>query len=129
MIMGGSKQYLESGGFKNQTYEQTEVTSNGIKILRKIGNKSSNLPMYSNTPYTMYASRDSESGALKQITVYGGKDGRQKAKELDWGHGHGKIKEGNIHVHRYVNGKKDINYYRKPSKKEKRIVMMAIYGR
>lgn len=40
----------------------------------------------------------------------------------------GKIKQGDIHVHLYFDGKKS-KKYRKASKKEKRLVMTAMHGR
>lgn len=126
--MGSSKNYNKDGGFDKRTYKEIGITSNGIKVLGKLDGGSSNTPLYSNTPYTMYASMDSNTGVLKQITAYGGKEGRQKIKEMDWSHGHDSFKPGDIHVHLYDDGKKT-KKYRKPSKKEYRIVKMAIYGR
>ncbi len=127
--MGGTKYYLETGGFSYYDFKTIGKTVNGIKILEKINGNNSSLPLYSNTPYTMYAIRDSKLKTLKQITIYSsGKDGRQKTKDLDWSHGHGKFSKGEIHVHIYEEGKK-LKYYRKPSKKERRIVMKALYGR
>lgn len=131
--MGGSKKYLSEGGFSEQTYRQVGTTSNGIKIIEKIDNKSSNTPINSNTPYTMYAANDSHSGELKQISVYGGQDGRTKIKDIDYGHEHintnGKrFAENEIHVQLY-NGTERLTDARKPSKKERRLMMMALYGR
>lgn len=36
IIMGGSKQYREDGGFDRQTYRQAGTTYNGIKILENL---------------------------------------------------------------------------------------------
>lgn len=121
--MGGSKNYISSGGFSKQEYKSVGKTKNGIKILEKREGGSSSLPLYSNTPNTVYAIRDSNSKALKQISFYGGKDGRIKIKDLDWSHEHKPYKS--IHVHEYDSAgvRKRV---RKPSKKEKRIVLMSI---
>lgn len=134
--MGGSKKYIDTGGFEEQTYKQIGTTSNDIKIVKKIGEDNSNTPMFSNTPYTMYAVLNSEDNILKQISIYGGKDGRQKIKDIDYGHEHTNINgngmhfaKNEIHVQRYIGMKRLTNQARKPSKKEKRIFMMALQGR
>ena len=125
--MGGTKQYLSEGGFSEYKYKTVEILPNGAKVVQKKESDNNSLPSYSNTPYTYYAVADNEG--IKQITYYGGgKDGRRKTKDIDWRHGHGKFKAGEIHVHLYENGVKT-TYYRKPSKKEKRVVMTSIYRR
>ncbi len=130
--MGGSKQYNADGGFITQTYKQSGTTSNGIKILDSNINQSNGLPLFSNTPHTMYAERKNEK--VIQISVYGGgKDGRMKLKDIDWGHPHknnGVTKMwqiGQIHVHEY-NGRTRSTMARNPSTKERRLAMMASYG-
>lgn len=132
--MGGTKQYLQSGGFENQTFKQVGLTSNGIKILRKVDAENSATPAHSNTPYTMYASKDNQKGIIKQISVYGREDGRQKIKDIDFGHEHTNpnglyFSKKDIHVQIYDKNGKRSNIARRPSKKEKRIMMMALYGR
>lgn len=131
--MGGTKKFDDFGNLKEQTFKTVGITKNGIKILEKIDGGSASLPMYSNTPFTSYAAKDSDTSLLKQISVYGGKEGRKKIKDLDWSHKHtnpdGKtFPFGQIHVHIYNEKGKRSNYARKPSKKERRIVMMARYG-
>lgn len=129
--MGGEKKYLAEGGFTEQTYRTVGVI-NGIKELEKINAGNGNTPLRSNTPYTMYAVRDSKSGQIKQVAVYGGKDGRQKLKDIDIGHDHTN-KKGNgktfyaneIHVHEYYDGNPHSEIARKPSKKERRLLMLA----
>lgn len=131
--MGGSKKFDDFGNLKEQTYKTVGITKNGVKILAKIGGGSANLPMFSNTPFTAYAARDSKTSELKQISIYGGKNGRQKVKDLDWSHRHENpdgtvFLQGQIHVQMYNSKGERIDYARKPSKKEKRIVMIARYG-
>lgn len=131
--MGGTKRYQESGGFDFKTYKQIGETSNGIKILEKIGDKNTNTPMYSNTPYTMYAVLD-EHGIIKQISVYREENGRKKIKDIDFGHEHTNsdgthFNKGEIHVQLYDGFVRLSDKARRPSKKEKRIMMMALYGR
>lgn len=131
--MGGSKRYQESGGFDYQTFETIDTTSTGIKILKGVDGNSTT-PMYSNTPYTMYASLDTKTNKIEKISVYRGPDGRKKNKDIDYGHKHtnpdGKIfPEDKIHVQEYnEEGVRSI-IARKPSKKEKRIFFTALYGR
>ena len=131
--MGGEKKFQESGGFSEYEYKAVGMTKNGIKILEKVDGGSANLPIHSNTPFTAYAVRDSKTAELKQISIYGGPDGRQKIKDLDWSHKHtnpdGKVfLLGQIHVQTYKGISQHSKYARKPSKKEKRIVMIARYG-
>lgn len=127
--MGGSKQYEPGVGIKEQTFEQIGTTKNGIKILHEIGESNSSVPRHSNTPFTMYATQDSNTGKLKQITFYGGPDGRTITKQLDWGHPHGGIKQGDIHVHFYKDGIKVKDKYRKANKRERKLVRKAMYGK
>ena len=130
--MGGSKLYKMDGGFAKQTFEQTGIV-NGIKVVRGIGRDNSNPPLYSNTPYTMYASINKTTGNINQVSVYGGKGGRAKIKDIDTEHEHknkymGKVKQvfaiNQIHVQEYKDGQRYKNA-RKPSKKERRLLMLA----
>lgn len=134
--MGGEKDLIESGGFKEQKFEHIATTTNGIKVLRaKSGDNKT--PTYSNTPGTMYAKSDRQ-GKVNQVSVYGrGGDGRGKMKDIEMGHNHrnkinGKtvqrFKPQQIHVQEYsANGQRK-SWARKPSKKERRIFMLARYG-
>ena len=124
--MGGSKKYNPNGGFTEQTYKTVGITANGIKILEKIKGGSSSLPIHSNTPNTMYAVRDSKTKELKQVSAYGGKNGRNKIKDIDWSHEHAPYID--IHVHEYNKDGQKIKV-RKPSKKERRIAMRVRNGR
>lgn len=83
--MGGSKKYLSDGGFSEQTYKAVGVTANGIKVLEKVDEASRNLPQYSNTPGTVYASLRSND-LPKQITYYDGE--RRHYKRIDLDHDH-----------------------------------------
>lgn len=127
--MGGEKDYLESGGFSNYEYREIGYTDNGIKIIQKKHGKA-NTPMKSNTPNTNYAKINDRSKELDQVTSY---KGRQKQKDIDTGHIHvnpgdkRRFEKENIHVHDYVNGKR-LQNARSPSKKEKRMIMIARYG-
>ena len=132
--MGGTKDYLSGGGFGKTRYQQVGMTANGIKILKRDDAEFPNTPKYSNTPNTMYAARDSRDRRVKQVTIYGGgSDGREKSKDIDIGHGHTnpdgrKFLENEIHVHVWSNGGRS-PYARKPSKKERRLLMIARYGK
>ena len=127
--MGGSKTYQPEGGFSEQTFEKIGTTENGIKIIGKVGGGSAKTPMYSNTPNTEYAILDN-TGRVKQISVYGGKDGRQKIKDIDIGHSHTNktnkksFGENEIHVHEYKDGVRS-QTARKPSASERRKLMIA----
>lgn len=129
--MGGSKKYIESGGFTEYEYEQIGTTTNGIKIINKVASTKQNTPMYSNTPNAIYSKTNKESELVDQVTLY---NGRVKQKDIDTEHIHKNptnkrmFYNNEIHVHDYINGirQKDA---RKPSKKERRFLMIARYGR
>jgi hypothetical protein len=132
--MGGSKKYNPDGGFSEQDYETIGRTANGIKIIELKNNKNNNTPMFSNTPNTMYAK--TKNGKINQVAVYSrGKDHRGKLKDIDIGHYHenpdGKLKFQitDIHVHDYTDNSPHSKYARKPSKKERRLLMIAMYGK
>lgn len=131
--MGGSKKYNPDGGFSEQEYRTVGVTANGIKVIApKDKSKNTNTPMFSNTSNTMYAKFS--NGVLNQVAVYGrGKDRRGKLKDIDIGHEHGnpggklRFKKTEIHVHDYTDDRPHSKYARKPSKKERRLLMIARY--
>lgn len=139
--MGGSKDYIEEGGFAQYKYQQIGITENGIKIIKDPNAGNTNTPLLSNTPYTAYAKFNKSGTLVEQVSVYGGTDGRQKIKDIDIGHHHDNIKKRNrkkiivksfdeteIHVQEY-NGTKRSEIARKPSKKERRLLMIARYGK
>lgn len=139
--MGGSKDYISDGGFSKYEYNQIGTTENGIKIIKNPKAGNTNTPLFSNTPYTAYAKFNKEGTDVEQVSVYGGIEGRQKIKDIDIGHHHdNKIKrngkkivtksfaETEIHVQEY-NGTKRSEIARKPSKKERRLLMIARYGK
>lgn len=139
--MGGSKKFLPDGGFSEYEYYQIGTTQNDIKIIKNPKASNTNTPLFSSTPFTAYAKFDKDGTSVEQVSVYGGKDGRQKIKDIDIGHKHdNKIKrnrkkvvlksyaENDIHVHEY-NETKRSDIARKPSKKERRLLMIAKYGR
>ena len=82
----------------------------------------------------MYAKTDNKTGLVKQISVYSrGKEHRGKTKDIDIDHEHSnkdnklKFMEKDIQVHEYdKNGRRSENA-RKPSKKERRLLMIARY--
>jgi len=140
--MGGTKAYLPSGGFKEQAFESVGTTANGIKILKRVNGRSST-PTFSNTPNTMYAKKDS-NGRVDQISVYGQpENSRAKRKDIDIGHRHynrdanGRktthFSIGDVHVHEYRMNSEGIpirqQNARKPSRKERRLLMVARYGK
>ncbi|MBQ3006767.1 MAG: hypothetical protein IJD78_04310 [Clostridia bacterium] len=139
--MGGSKDYISDGGFSKYEYNQIGTTENGIKIIDNPNANNTNTPLFSNTPYTAYAKLNKEGTDVEQVSVYGGIDGRQKIKDIDTEHHHdNKIKRNRkkvvlksfskheIHVHEYA-GTKRSEKARKPSKKERRLLMVARYGK
>lgn len=134
--MGGSKKYNPNGGFTEQGYVQTGTTANNIKIIEQKGkNRNYNTPLFSNTPNTMYAKTDVKSGLIEQISVYGnGNEKREKLKDIDIGHSHTNPDKkfhfgaNDIHIHAYKEGVRS-TYARKPSKKEKHLLMVARYGK
>lgn len=131
--MGGTKRYKGEGVFDYQTFETIGTAGDDIKILKKIGGKSTT-PSYSHTPYTMYAAVDEKTGKIEKVSVYMGADGRQKIKDIDLGHMHrnpdGKIfPEDKIHVQIYDENGIRSKIARYPSKKEKRIFLTTLYGR
>lgn len=133
--MGGSKKYIPSGGFTEQLYECVQLTANGIKIIEpKDKSQKAKTPTFSNTPNTMYAK--TSDGIVNQIAVYGkGVDRRSKLKDIDIGHKHNNpdnelsFGEKDIHVHDYDDNGVRLKNARKPSKKEKRLIMIARYGK
>lgn len=137
--MGGSKDYLEGGGFAEQHYQADGTTPNGIKLLKKYTDNYPANPSFSNTANTMYASRDRKTGEVNQVSVYGNASNpRAKFKDIDIDHVHrnpdGRIFKANeIHVHYYVLNEQGIPirspWARLPSKKEQRLLMEAKYGR
>lgn len=132
--MGGSKKYNPDGGFTEQGYKQTGITANNIKIISIKGTGKSSTPAFSNTPNTMYAKTKDKTGVVTQISFYSrGKEQRGKTKDIDIDHKHKnkdnklKFSENDIHVHEYdENGRRSENA-RKPSKKERRLLMVARY--
>lgn len=134
--MGSTKTYDSNGGFSTQDYKQIGTTSNGIKIIGRMSTGLSSIPMFSNTPDTMYAKTDKKTGEVKQIVVYGnGIDHRSKLKDIDIDHEHGNkinkkyFSRKDIHVHEYDQNGKRSSYARRPSKKERRLIMVARYGK
>ena len=72
---------------------------------------------------------------IKQISVHGGEDGHIKIKDIDIGHEHTNKLNGmhfsknEIHVHIYDKNGIRSNEARKPSAKERRLIMQARYGK
>lgn len=115
--MGGRGSYLQKGGFKVQDYKVVDIIA-GIKVLSKRNdkNKSTNLPTMSNTPGTMYMSKN-KRGYIKQLRIYG--NDRRAKIDIDFDHKH---KGMQPHIHFYKGGrennvreltKKDIKKYGK----------------
>ncbi|MBQ8015670.1 MAG: hypothetical protein IJ264_05750 [Clostridia bacterium] len=139
--MGGSKNYISDGGFSKYEYNQIGTTENGIKIINNPKSSNTNTPLFSNTPYTAYAKLNKEGTDVEQVSVYGDIDGRQKIKDIDIGHQHKNTVKRNrkkvvlkqysrheIHVHEYRDERRS-SIARKPSKKERRLLMIARYGK
>ncbi|MCD7722729.1 MAG: hypothetical protein LUH82_02080 [Clostridiales bacterium] len=134
--MGGSKKYLKYGGFTEKTFRQEGLTANDIKITVRKSDGMPSTPLYSNAPYTMYAKVDNDNGLVSQVAVYGkGEDHRAKLKDIDIGHTHknitGNLKfdKKDIHIHEYDKNAVRSKIARKPSKKERRLLMIARYGK
>ena len=86
--MGGSKKYISDGGFSLYEYNQIGTTQNGIKIIDNPRANNTNTPLFSNTPHTMYAKLNKEGIMVEQVSVYGGKNGREKMKDIETEHQH-----------------------------------------
>ena len=135
--MGGTKQYKETGTIiAGGEYKTVGVTVNGIKKLVKVDSGSINTPQYSHTPGTMYAKTNRMTRKVEQVAVYGnGNDGKLKKKDIDTGHKHTNringmvFEETDIHVHEIDKYGRRSGEARKPSKKEKRLIMVARFGR
>lgn len=105
--MGGSKNFAEKGEFKYKSVG----TIYGIKILVGV-NGEHNLPMFSGKSVAYL--RVDDKGRPRTIRVF---QNQEAAKDIDWMHGHGKFKEGEIHVHEIKNKKR--TEPREPTTKER----------
>ena len=99
--MGNCREYQKTGGFSQYLYKQvgeTITASNGVqgKIVREIGNRISkpSLPLHSGTS-EVYLKRNDITGYMNQARIY---VNRLARLDFDWGHSHGKFKEGTVHV-------------------------------
>ena len=122
--MGSTGAYLETGGFKEQGWEEAG-SMYGVKILRKKtkGNEKQSLPPFSNTPGTAYVLLNPD-GSFKQFCQYG--EDRSLEFVIDYGR-HGE-KDPNLHIHRYKNGKRQSEPEIIASK-EKGIINWTLYNK
>ena len=97
--MGGTK-WLNAGKVGNEYETIAEV--DGIQIVKHKISGSSSTPTYSNNS-KYYATYDSTTGKIKQITCYD-EETSAKIYDIDWGHKHGEFKKGEPHVQYYKNG-------------------------
>lgn len=93
----------------------------GIRVVAKVNKKQNepdNTPMHSHSANTMYAKRDTKTKKIDQVAVY---ENHNKVKDIDIGHKHYSYGVDDIHVHDYVNGKRQ-QKARDPTEQEKRIL-------
>ena len=117
----GNTRWFE-GGRKEPEYV-TLGEFYGVKIVKKIEGNSSNTPKYSNSS-KYYACADSITNEIKQITCYHPKT-HAKLYDIDWTHTHKEFKEGDPHVHYYVNGVRQ-NKAVNPNKKQMRLYKIFV---
>ena len=102
--MGGRGAFLQTGGFSKQEYKQVRELIEGIKVIKHITDPHTGMPIYSNTPDTMYLREDND-GHISQLRIY---KGREPYLDIDWGHNHGNFHKGTPHVqewHKSQDGK------------------------
>lgn len=112
--MGGDSKYLASGGFSRKEYYTSRWLAN-IKVVKHNELSNAGLPRYSNTPNTVYLHED-VSGNINEIRIY---KGRKAKYDIDWGHGHGDVPNGEPHLHRWVY-RKDGTFERQGGRKLKK---------
>lgn len=95
--MGGQKQYNPGGGFSEYKYHQVGdvIEAGGLsgKVLARNEPGPNNLPYYSNT--SNYYFKLASDGTIDQMRVY---ENRVMVMDFDWGHAHGDIPKGVVHV-------------------------------
>ena len=102
--MGGHKQYQAGGGFNQYFYHQVGeiISANGLsaKIVERLDptDNSQGLPAFSNTS-ELYFGKGKKSGEVIQLRLY---NNRKAFMDFDWGHPHGNIPIGKVHVHFYT---------------------------
>ncbi|MBO7506808.1 MAG: hypothetical protein J6T67_05440 [Paludibacteraceae bacterium] len=103
--MGGPRHYLQEGGFSETKYYAVgdSITANGItaKVVTMIDEDvlfHSSLPQYSSTSQ-MYLKR-SEKGDNEIIQARFFQN-RKAICDFDWGHFHGDLEKGVVHIHLY----------------------------
>lgn len=107
--MGDFSKFIESGGFSEYIYHDVGdfiTASNGVQGKVINGSLDPNdesfhesLPLYSNTSEVYLKKADEGEHMIEQARVY---IDRHPSIDIDWGHTHGKFKEGTIHVHEWV---------------------------
>ena len=110
--MGGTKNYIQSGGFSIQEYADTGERVGGFKVIQHRSKKASSLPQMSDTPSTVYVLKS--GGKYKSIGIYG--PDRRLRKAIDVTHSHTnkpkngkrvKLKAGVAHVHNMRGGREN----------------------
>ena len=98
--MGGSGAFLASGGFSRQDYITTRFVA-GVKVVKHVSKRTAGLPKYSVAPNTCYLHEDSQ-GNINQLRFY---RGRKAKYDIDWGHGHPGLPDGEPHIHIWIHHK------------------------
>lgn len=106
--MGDFSKYVESGGFTEYLYHEVGdiiTASNGLqgKVINgpadpKDESFHESLPLYSDTSEVYFKKSDEGDHPIEQARIF--KD-RHPSIDIDWGHTHGKFKEGTIHIHEW----------------------------
>lgn len=123
--MGSSGAFLDTGGFKEQKWQEVGTFHN-IEILQKTSdnqNKAPSLPPLSSTPGTGYLLL-SKDGIFRQFRQFG--EDRKPIFDIDLGKHDGQI---SLHLHQYKNGVRDSDNPIIIASKEKGIINKTLYNK
>jgi len=104
--MGDFKAYNPTGGFDQYLYYQigdTITADNGVQgkvvdeyTINKNDKFHSSLPIFSNNSEVYFKKSDKGEHYVEQARVY---SNRRAVLDFDWGHTHGGLQKGIVHVH------------------------------
>lgn len=111
--MGGTKDFKARGEYRYGTVGMLD----GIKVIRGFG-KIHDSPDFAGD--SMIYIRADSGNNVREIIFYDPVT-KARTKEVNWTHPHGKYKDGDVHVHDYINGKRS-NKARDPNAFERELV-------